>query len=180
VQVTKVTLHSRCESLRTAKRGQSAFEFLSTYGWAFLVILVMIGSLAYFGVLDLNRFLPETCMFESPMSCDETQGSTAGILAKLRNTQGTIKFVKADYTCTGIGSATPGQCDAGNNWCNLMVSQESSNAQYWLNGEVREMRITIPGLTTSALPKCRVNIGYVAANQQFERRISGTIRVKVQ
>ena len=39
------------------RRGQAALEFLTTYGWAFLVILVMIGALAYFGVLDPERFV---------------------------------------------------------------------------------------------------------------------------
>ena len=35
------------------KKGESAaLEFLTTYGWAFLVILVMIGALAYFGILN--------------------------------------------------------------------------------------------------------------------------------
>ena len=27
-------------------------EFLTTYGWAFLIILIMIGALAYFGILS--------------------------------------------------------------------------------------------------------------------------------
>ena len=34
-------------------------EFLTTYGWAFLVILVMIGALAYFGVLNPENFMEE-------------------------------------------------------------------------------------------------------------------------
>jgi len=35
------------------KKGQAALEFLMTYGWAFLVILVMIGALAYFGFIPI-------------------------------------------------------------------------------------------------------------------------------
>lgn len=55
------------------KKAQSALEFLTTYGWAFLVILIMIGALAYFGVLDPNRFLPEEQQppkHISELSCD--------------------------------------------------------------------------------------------------------------
>ena len=33
------------------KKSQAAMEFLMTYGWAILVVLVAIGALAYFGVL---------------------------------------------------------------------------------------------------------------------------------
>lgn len=34
------------------KKAQAAMEFLMTYGWAILVVLVAIGALAYFGVID--------------------------------------------------------------------------------------------------------------------------------
>lgn len=51
------------------KKGQAALEFLTTYGWAFLVILVMIGALAYFGVLDPSRFTPSRCQVGIPFSC---------------------------------------------------------------------------------------------------------------
>jgi uncharacterized protein (UPF0333 family) len=41
------------------KKAQAAMEFLMTYGWAILVVLVAIGALAYFGVLSPDKFLPE-------------------------------------------------------------------------------------------------------------------------
>ncbi|MBN1175079.1 hypothetical protein JXA48_00390 [Candidatus Woesearchaeota archaeon] len=44
-------------------KGQAALEFLTTYGWAFLVILVMIGGLSYFGVFDFKAKLPDSCTF---------------------------------------------------------------------------------------------------------------------
>ncbi|USN45608.1 MAG: hypothetical protein H6502_00560 [Candidatus Woesearchaeota archaeon] len=53
------------------KRGQAALEFLTTYGWAFLVILVMIGALAYFGVLSPDRFASERCNFGTEIACDK-------------------------------------------------------------------------------------------------------------
>jgi hypothetical protein len=39
------------------KNVQEALDFLTTYGWAFLVILVMIGALAGFGILDLKNIV---------------------------------------------------------------------------------------------------------------------------
>jgi len=53
------------------RKGQAALEFLTTYGWAFLVILAMIGALAYFGVLNPSRFLPEKCLFPTGLECTE-------------------------------------------------------------------------------------------------------------
>ncbi len=52
-------------------KSQSALEFLTTYGWAFLVILLMIAALGYFGVMNPTKFLPERCMVDSEFSCEE-------------------------------------------------------------------------------------------------------------
>ena len=38
--------------LSSFRKGQAAMEFLMTYGWAILVVLVVIGALAYFGILS--------------------------------------------------------------------------------------------------------------------------------
>ena len=51
------------------KKGQAAMEFLMTYGWAILVVLVAIGALAYFGVLSPSKFLPVSCTIEPGIGC---------------------------------------------------------------------------------------------------------------
>ena|SRR3989344_4349 len=53
------------------RKAQAAMEFLMTYGWAILVVLVAIGALAYFGVLNPSRFLPNSCTLVPGLSCDE-------------------------------------------------------------------------------------------------------------
>jgi hypothetical protein len=76
-------------------RGQAALEFLTTYGWAFLVILVMIGALAYFGVLNPSNFLPEHCTFPTELACRDSQvtkspssGNTATVNVYFSNNLG--------------------------------------------------------------------------------------------
>jgi len=75
------------------KRGQAALEFLTTYGWAFLVVLVVIGALAYFGVLNPSRFLPERCTFQSEFACTDhiliKQGNNMNLTMKLMSNYGT-------------------------------------------------------------------------------------------
>ena len=51
------------------KRGQAAMEFLLTYGWAILVVLVVIGALAYMGVLDPAKMLPRLGYMYSKCRC---------------------------------------------------------------------------------------------------------------
>jgi len=41
------------------KKAQAAMEFLMTYGWALLVVLIAIAALAFFGLLNPNRFLSD-------------------------------------------------------------------------------------------------------------------------
>jgi len=55
--------------MKFRNKGQAALEFLTTYGWAFLVILVMIGALSYFGVLDVSRFIPDSCKLDGNIEC---------------------------------------------------------------------------------------------------------------
>ena len=66
------------------KKSQSALEFLTTYGWAFLIILIMIGALAYFGILSPNRLLPNRCNFGAEFGCSDYQASATGSQVKLR------------------------------------------------------------------------------------------------
>ncbi|MBT4206803.1 hypothetical protein HOE22_00495, partial [Candidatus Woesearchaeota archaeon] len=60
------------------KKGQAAMEFLMTYGWALLVVLIAIGALASFGVLNPGQFLPETCTVAPGISCIDFSASASG------------------------------------------------------------------------------------------------------
>ena len=70
------------------KKAQGALEFLMTYGWAFLVILIMIGALAYFGVLSPSKFLPERCTLTTGLTCTDYQLTTNTLDLKVRNNMG--------------------------------------------------------------------------------------------
>lgn len=53
------------------RKSQIALEFLMTYGWAILVVMVALGALAYFGVLNPSRVLPERCLFGNGINCQD-------------------------------------------------------------------------------------------------------------
>ncbi len=65
------------------KKGQAALEFLTTYGWAFLIILVMVGGFTYFGVLDING--PETCASSIEFTCQTSLATDKYQTITLRN-----------------------------------------------------------------------------------------------
>lgn len=60
-------------------------EFLMTYGWAILVVLITISSLAYFGVLRPGKLLPTSCIFDSGISCDDSYINTSTFSIVLTN-----------------------------------------------------------------------------------------------
>jgi len=100
-------------------RGQAALEFLMTYGWAILVVLSAIGALAYFGVLDPDRYLPEKCVLPPGLACTDFTGDADGITLILQNSLGRdIGFVTIAINGTGC-----------------VVSSQSSGPSTLLNGE---------------------------------------------
>ena len=79
------------------KRGQAAMEFLMTYGWAILVVLVAIGALAYFGVLTPEKFLPEKCLISAGLYCSSFKAeAAAGITMLVENS------LPKDITVTAV------------------------------------------------------------------------------
>ena len=76
------------------RKGQAAIEFMMTYGWAILGVMVAIGALAYFGIFNPAKYLNDQCNFGDQLKCEdfilstnETTGD--GIVAvQLRNNFG--------------------------------------------------------------------------------------------
>lgn len=53
------------------KRGKSQYsvEFLITYGWALLIIGIIVGAIYTFGWFDPGNFLPQKCHFYGQVGC---------------------------------------------------------------------------------------------------------------
>ena len=63
-------------------------EFLMTYGWAILIALVVVGVLAYFGVLNPTALVPEKCTFPVSLTCTDYSVAASSITMILRNGAG--------------------------------------------------------------------------------------------
>src|SRR3989338_7582718 len=90
----------------TNRKSQAALEFIMTYGWAILVVLVAIGALAYFGVLSPDRFLPFKCTLQSGIACLDHKATATSLVIYVKNSLGydlTVDAVKAEQ-CTALGS----------------------------------------------------------------------------
>ncbi len=88
-------------------KGQAAMEYLMTYGWAILVIVIVLAVLMF-----LNPFkAPETCLFQQPgFSCSEampqvyTDGTNTFVSMQLFNKFGqNVKIHKVVCTTSALG-----------------------------------------------------------------------------
>ena len=76
------------------KQGQAALEFLMTYGWALIMILILIAALAYFGIFNPKKILPSRCTFSPEINCIDyniaygTDGTDGSVKLKLKNSIG--------------------------------------------------------------------------------------------
>jgi hypothetical protein len=62
------------------RRGQSAMEFLMTYGWAVMIMLVVVAVLFMLGVFNPQNAAPNSCVLPSGLSCFGYAVSDGGVL----------------------------------------------------------------------------------------------------
>jgi hypothetical protein len=136
------------------KRGQAAMEFLMTYGWAILVVLVAIGALAYFGVLNPGRFLPASCTITPGISCEDfvvdyVDGTNDKITLTLRNGMGD------DITSVSVTITEP---DGGATICTLSCTSGCTGTNTMPDGQ----------LTTWSSSSCNGGSGVGSQGSKFK------------
>lgn len=97
------------------RKGQAALEFMSTYGWAVMVVLIAIAALTYFGVFDFEGLVPDQCLLSDGFGCQDHQLSAGSdglldVLFVLENQLPQSMNISAvNVTCydcnSGVGSS---------------------------------------------------------------------------
>jgi hypothetical protein len=96
--------------MERSKKGQAALEFLLTYSWAILVVIVIIGALAYFGVLNPENFIPEMCTFAAGFACTDYVYDDAAENLTIRVTNGLGRGIELQEMNFTSESVTGGIC----------------------------------------------------------------------
>ena len=154
-------------------KGQAALEFLSTYGWAFLVLLIMIGALTYFGVLNPSKMLPDRCMFSPEIQCVESkvvgnQGGNGMLRFRITNNIGSTASFAFGATDLTYNKYTP--CIAEGGGVNIR------------SGSTIEVNCTFTGNTFPVREKMKfeVNATYQKIGGTYFTPIKGEIYTEVQ
>ena len=182
------------------KKAQAAMEFLMTYGWAILVVMVVIGSLAYFGILNPSILLPEKCTLQMGLYCKNhllTQDNK--VFLNLENGMGkgiiiTEIFVSGDVVDCNISTTRVGTAP------NDMPYNDDYNGRpgwHIENGESRIINLTntwtVPPLTPADRGNCsiaswggkikaelKIKWYYDDANEQFTHAMKGEILARIE
>lgn len=117
---------------------------MTTYAWAFIVIAIVIGAIAYFGVLRPSKILPDRCTFNVGFDCQSYKiGSDGTFNLRLKNGLGEL------ITVTGFTlkteSATAFSC-----------TPLTANPTNWATGDIKDLAWS--GCNAGA-------VGFVAGNK---------------
>ncbi|MFC1730251.1 hypothetical protein ACFL6I_07920 [candidate division KSB1 bacterium] len=152
------------------KKAQAAMEFLMTYGWAILVVLVVIGALAYFGVLDPAKLLPDKCTATAGFSCADYTFLPAGPKVKLVNGMGqsitvtsAIVTPQADDPCTADLISTDTVVSAGGT-LDLVSDCTATDGQF----------------TVGDKGKASIEISYYVTDADFAKTMTVDVSATVQ
>jgi len=158
-------------------KSQAALEFLTTYGWAFLVILVMIGAIAYFGIFNPSKLLPNRCNFGPEFPCLDYQikdlgANTDELRLRMKNTGGD----KIDVSSISI------EKDDGTQY--TCASPQSMPISGWKLNEIKVLAwtgCTFDDLSANERGKIFVTIKYnaVTSGNTFTREVKGEVYANV-
>ena len=70
------------------RKGQAAIEYLLSYGWAIMVLVIVIGLIVSTGVFSPSYFVPEQCDLGPNLPCEFslfTDAHNTNLIVRIRN-----------------------------------------------------------------------------------------------
>ena len=151
--------------IKINKKSQAAMEFLMTYGWAILVVLVAVGALAYFGVLSPDKFLPQKCLLQSGIGCLDSKATSIGTDNLQLYIQNALGY---DINLNSISAA---KCTA--------VTAPAAFPFTLSNGATTTVKLTC-GLTSGSKYNGGVGIVYTNIDTQIQHTNNGSVTTRVE
>ena len=142
------------------KKSQAALEFIMTYGWAILVVLVAIGALAYFGVLSPDRFLPSKCVLQSGIACIDHKATATQVQVVVQNSLG--------YDLSSV-VVKAGSCGV-----------DSDGPLTLANGEKGTYTITCSPALTGSKYNQQLNVSYIVTDTGISHNNAGQITTRIE
>jgi hypothetical protein len=98
-------------------KGQAALDFLMTYGWAILLVILVAGALFALGIFDVGSMVGNRAVGFTQVAIDGFKVETDGTLSvQLENQVGRtidIDYINATYLGTTVNNSSPGVTNLG-------------------------------------------------------------------
>ena len=148
-----------------SRKAQSAMEYLMTYGWAILIIGVVLAALAEMGLFNPSTYAQSICDLPANLFCKSFFLSTSGVLAV------TIENTMQDpinITAVGCGNQP-------------LANMQSITPVYLPQGHSYTFNVQCEGATNSHIGQ--LYAGYITLNYTddvtlFSQTVSGKVIVK--
>ena len=162
------------------RKGQTAMEYLMTYGWAILVIMVVLAVLFYLGVLNPSSITPTICTIKPGFTCISWKLYKNGTLF-LKLGQGTGAIINI----TGMNCTTDTNVFEGGKSVifeggksSLMSSAAEQNFYINCTGESGG-NLGQPGVMGDVYSG-RIYINYTETDTGLQRTATGSITMKYE
>jgi hypothetical protein len=159
-----------------AVKSQSAIEYLTTYGWALILLSVALVALFELGVFNTGNFINTSCIFQADFQCQTALLYSNGtvIINLEQNTQSAIVVTALGCNDNGIITGLTAPLNPPSNTVTLQIG---SNATFYVpcyeNG-------TLLSLSPGEVYKGYVLVNYTNSQTQFQHTATGTLVAKVQ
>ena len=169
------------EVYQLRRKSQAALEFLTTYAWAFLVILIMVGALAYFGILNPSKLLPDRCNFGSEIACDKNRMIVNNINDGTLTMRMTNNFGTAVVVTSARVTADIDQLGT----CTVQIYNAPISEFQWPSGNTSQFGANCTGgnqLVEKEKIKMNIEIDYhqASADSSYTKTVFGEIFTAVQ
>ncbi len=144
-------------------RGQSALEYLVTYGWAILAIVIIAGALWYFGIFNPSKFSGEKqCGGFAAFICQDFKITSAGTLTIVLNNKIGGPINSVNMSGGGVVNCTPTSLAANQNTTCTFTS------------------FVAAGTTGSQIDSTTVSLTYTDTRSSVAHTDSGFVRGKYE
>ncbi|MGC9057777.1 MAG: hypothetical protein ACP5H8_01735 [Candidatus Micrarchaeia archaeon] len=152
------------------EKGQAAMEYLMTYGWALLVVVLVLGALIYLQVLNPQARLQDTCTLPIGWDCKvESLKGDGKLTLKITNQQPVQVDVAVVYV---LGSETQ----------NLEELFRGVGSKTLSSGQSKSFEYEIKNFGTKQVGDAvsgEVILRYKEAGSTVDKYLKGTFNAKV-
>ncbi len=168
----------------TIKRGQAAMEFLMTYGWAILAVIVVIGVLVAYGFFNPSRLTQETYALNAPFNV-RAAVVTGGAAGSANVQLDIINGAGEDITLQGISISGCGNSDPSSGTgdaANIGADNLQGAGTHAMNSGAQEIMILTcsSAITVGNLYKGDIALTYTKSGSSLNLQSTGSVVSKAR